>query len=411
MPTFLNPSPEGNSHSSYEDQDVVIARLEELAARAELAEALNDSSIDRIMALDASWRIIAWNKTNAFLSDISREESVGKHLFEVLPHVREQAEIVEAIQQALLGRTVFVPSGKGSYPAEYYENHFIPLKDKNGAIAGVLNIMHNVAHRIKAEDELKKLNKSLKLQYRELERVSNELLTFTHITSNDLKEPLQHVYAAIEKIISTEALKLSNSGRASLRKIQAAVRKMNLLTDDILALTSINNSPGHLRKVNMNAVVEQAMQSLSAKITEKHAKVNLPSLPVVTGNKDQLVQLFYHLLDNALKFQRPGNIPEINIGQQEVSREEAERLGLFAENQYINISVRDNGIGFEPDALPHLFRMFGKLHSQKEYKGTGKGLAICKKIIDAHQGYITAESKPGQGTTFCCYLPVNAVAG
>lgn len=402
FPVKFFPMKHASSPDASQDNDAL--------ARAELAEALNDSSIDRIMAVDTSLRILAWNKMHAFLSGIPKEAAIGRHLYEVLPAVQQQAPVTEAIQRALQGHTFFLPSGSTAYPDKYYENHFIPLKNAGGVITGVLNIMHDVSHRVKAEQQLQQLNHSLGVQNRELERVNQELAIFANITGHDLKEPLHYVYEAIETIIRKEAMKLTNFSRANLRKIQAAVRKMNLLTDDVLSLTNIYNREEEVCNVDLDDVLRRSIHQLEDKITSHQVTISrVASWPVIQGNAEQLAQLFYHLLDNSVKFQPPEQIPEINIYWNEASEQELAAANLVQGQRYIKISIADNGIGFDQSQLTRLFQLFEKMHTSKEYRGTGKGLAICKKIAEAHQGYITAESQEGSGSVFYCYLPVNTL--
>src|ERR1044072_3730150 len=188
-----------------------------------LFELLNDSSIDRVMAIDVNWCVIAWNRTAAQVTGIDKADIIGKPLLEVFPKLSEDAEIMEAIKFGLAGKKYFVPARANAFNRHSYENHFIPLTDDAGVVKGVMNIMHDVAHREKAEKKLQQLNEALELQYRQLETASTEMATFTYITSNEIKEPLRHIYTAFELLVKSEGRSLSNGGKANIRRIQASL--------------------------------------------------------------------------------------------------------------------------------------------------------------------------------------------
>ncbi|RYY22846.1 MAG: PAS domain S-box protein [Chitinophagaceae bacterium] len=135
-----------------------------------LAEMLNDCSIDRVMAIDLDWNIIAWNQASELASGLAKKDVIGKNLLEVFPSLKSDKELMHAIHGAFLGRKTFVLSDKEKLHRYYYENHFTPLKDETGRVIGVLNIKHDVAHRVKAENELKALNKSLARKNKELKQ-------------------------------------------------------------------------------------------------------------------------------------------------------------------------------------------------------------------------------------------------
>ncbi|WP_205511292.1 sensor histidine kinase [Longitalea arenae] len=374
-------------------------------ALANLYEMLNDSSIDRVMAIDDEWRIIAWNKTAAQVTGLEKNEIVGKRFLEVFPQLQEDRDLMDAIEFAMRGKKTFLPARQGLLNRQNYENHFIPLKDDEGHVKGVMNIMHDVAHREKAEKKLQELNDALEHKYRQLETASTEMATFTYITSNEIKEPLRHVYTAFELLMKSEGNSLSNGGKANIRRIQASLNRMNLLLDDISALSQINSFNQERTTIDLNEVFRHVQLKLQNKITEKQAVVTAGELPVIRGYRDMLQTLFYNLIDNSLKFQAPGNLPQVNISCRLVQDDELPAGFKRADKKMLLLTFTDNGIGFEPQYASRIFIMFEKLHPKTLYHGSGMGLAIAKKIVEAHDGFIQAIPHADGGATFECYLP------
>jgi PAS domain S-box-containing protein len=370
-----------------------------------LYEMLNDCSIDRVMALDDQWCVIAWNKTAALVTGINKEDIIGKPFLEIFPRLLQDKEMMEAIQFAFSGKKTFLSARAGLLNREFYENHFIPLTNAAGEVKGVMNIMHDVAHREKAEKKLQQLNEALEMQYRQLETATTEMATFTYITSNEIKEPLRHVYTAFELLVKSEGMVLSNGGKANIRRIQASLNRINLLLDDIWALSHINSFRQERNQVDLKEVFREAKNKLENKIADTGAVIEADGLPVIPGFKDMLTTLFINLIDNGLKFQEAGNQPYIRIAGRPVQPNELP-AGFKSKKPVILLSFTDNGIGFEPAHASRVFIMFEKLHPKSQYHGSGMGLAIAKKIVEAHDGFIEAIAQPGKGASLHCYLPV-----
>jgi PAS domain S-box-containing protein len=381
--------------------------LQQLTQEASLAEMINDASIDRVLAVDTDLRIIAWNKTCEKITGKCKQTVMNMKLTEIFPQIDEYPEITKGINMALKGMKVFVPHDKGSYDGGYSETHFIPLKNEEGTVIGVLNIIHDVAHRIKAENDLRRLNISLSRKNRELENRNAELLSFAHITSHDLKEPLRKIYTFIEMILTDEGQKLTDKSRSYFRRIQASAQRMGLLTDDIAAFAQINTENNVLTTISLNDVMNNVQHSLRHTITNLNATIEVGALPEITGYRSMLTQLFQNLLTNALKFQKEGNAPKITISAGVESANTLIHTDAISDTEYLKVSVADNGIGFEEKYAERIFQMFQRLHTAADYSGTGIGLALCRKIMEMHHGYIIAQSEPGVGSVFNCYFPLN----
>jgi signal transduction histidine kinase len=160
-----------------------------------------------------------------------------------------------------------------------------------------------------------------------------------------------------------------------------------------------------MEEVDLNAKVAMVLSDLEVAIEEKNANVIVEPLPVVKGFRRQLQQLFQNLVSNALKYSKAGVSPEIRITASVVSGDQT-LLKLPAEKKYHLVEVKDNGIGFDQEYAERIFQMFHRLHGRSEYSGTGIGLAIAKKVVENHRGFIWAEGKPGEGATFRVLLPV-----
>lgn len=399
------PSPDENiSVRLVQQLDEAKEQIRILSYKGHLAEMLNDASIDRIMALDTDLRIIAWNKQSELVTGIHRDSVLGEHYFDIFPEAARHQPTRKAIEQVLQGRTVFLPSDRTGLDGGYYENHYLPLKDSQDKVAGVMNIKHDVAHRIKAENELKALNKALARKNRELKQRNEELLSFTQVTSHDLKEPLRKIYTFIEMITSREAGSLTDKGRNYFKRIQSAVQRMGMLTDDILTFAEINTENAPATDVRLDHVVMFAERMLEEEIKITQASVTYDEMPEVRGYRQLLTQLFYHVMANAIKFRQKDLPPRISISWEETGAEKINHPDALPDVSYIKVSIRDNGIGFHSTYREKIFQMFQRLNKEG-YPGTGIGLALCKKIAVMHQGFMTADSTEGEGSVFHLYLP------
>jgi PAS domain S-box-containing protein len=393
----------------FEEGKQIVAmkeRIRQLEEQVWLHELLNDASIDRVMAFDTNLNIIAWNKTSQVLTGLRKENILGRNILEVFPELQESKASMDAIKNALKGYKVFVPGEKGPREGGYYENHYIPLKDAAERVSGVLNIKHDVAHRVKAENELKALNKSLARKNKELKQKNAEIISFSHITSHDLKEPLRKIYLFIEMLMGKELENISEDGKKYFRKIQASVQRMGLLTDDILAYSLVLTEEQNLSNVDLNNTLASVKDVLNEYVSSSDAVIEASNLPIIQGYRNLLSQLFQNIIHNAIKFQKTGNKPLITITAENVSGSSIKHIDATPDAEYLRISFSDNGIGFDDKYSEKIFQMFQRLHNAESYGGTGIGLALCKKIAEMHQGFMTAESAPGKGSRFSLFLPV-----
>ena len=246
----------------------------------------------------------------------------------------------------------------------------------------------------------------------ELVSANRALLTFAYVSSHDLQEPLRKIQILASRLLEKESKNLSDTGKGYFQSIQASAHRMQQLILDLLAFSRINTADLKFEITGLAKMVDEVMEELSERITEKRATVTTHNLGMASIIPFQFRQLMQNLISNALKFSHPNTDPVIIIKSKISSgllltkeNPQLKYKGLSPEKDYCHITVSDNGIGFEPEFKDRIFELFQQLHGREKYGGTGIGLAIVKKIIENHNGTITATSEVGEGATFDIYIP------
>ena len=390
--------------SVLQDNTGEVVLRNQLWQRTQYAESVIDASIDRIMVLDREQKVIAWNRRTEEMTGIKREQALGKAYAEIFPKVYQDDTLKNGILSALSGNPVFLPAMKGVYTNSFYERFYLPLKNTEEETYAVVVLMHDVSDMVNRSMELKQLNQTLREKNKELEQKNEEITHFAFVASHDLKEPLRKINTFASFLLERESENISNTGKAYLEKISAAVKRMDLLIADIMVLTKIHADSSVPELIDLNQVLADVKEHFRETIEQSGAHISSEHLPLIHGNKNQLFYLFGNLLSNSLKFHLPGKYPVISIWSEEVSGNVAANEAV-KDHPYLKICVMDKGIGFDNHYSKKIFQVFQRLHGRQEYAGTGMGLAICKKIMENHQGFITAAGMPGEGATFCCYFP------
>lgn len=367
----------------------------------QLPDILIDSSIDGIISINNDWLITTCNRAASRITGKPNPVPQGMHFVHYLPSVKEDAETIHAIEQAYKGFKTFVGASDQFTHRRHLENYFIPLFNNNAQLVGVMNIILDVAHRIKAEKELQSLHAQLEERYQQLQRTTDELARFTMVSGSLIKNPVKTLYTTIENLVKTESRNLSDKGKATFRRMQSSLNKINLLLDDMLGLAKINETGVALTAVDVSPVADEALALLKNKIAEKNVEIIKKDLCVVTGNKEQLVLLLQHLAGNAIKFNENTH-PVITIACAAVAVKDAAGV----EKEFHKLTITDNGIGIQQEDQQKIFELFEKLPADHHYSGSGVGLAIARKIMFAHHGFIEVSSQPGHGSVFSCYFPV-----
>jgi PAS domain S-box-containing protein len=278
------------------------------------------------------------------------------------------------------------------------------LHNVAGEIIGFSKVTRDLTEKKRAEDSLKASAAQLDLKNKTLERLNEELSSFTHVASHDMKEPLRKIQIFVTRI--EDAGFPSEKSSEYLEKIKTSALRMQNLIDDLLMYSQVSNDTGKSERVDLNKILQAVKNDLEIAINEKQAVIEADRLPVVSGISYQLHQLLLNLLSNSIKFSRAGEIPVIEIRTELIKGPDIPGESSFENNKYHHITIRDNGIGFSHQDNDKIFEAFQRLHPKSTFSGTGIGLAIVKKVVDTHNGIISAEGKPGIGATFHLYLPV-----
>ncbi len=257
------------------------------------------------------------------------------------------------------------------------------------------------------QDITKQYGTETKLRHKniELKRSNTELDSFNRVASHDLQEPLRKIQMFLSRIVDEDKLKLSERGQQNLEKVNQAALRMQSLIINLLTYSRIDNKHENFEKVDLNVVLEKVLEDLAIPIQDAQVSLKYDKLPVVEGVVYQMEQLFSNLVSNAIKYRNTGRVPNIKILCESVHRNQIPENFHKTDLHFHKITFVDNGIGFASEYAEKIFEVFERLHQKTEYSGTGIGLAICKKIIENHNGHIHAVSNPGMGSAFICYLP------
>ncbi len=261
--------------------------------------------------------------------------------------------------------------------------------------------------RIASEEKVKELNHQLLQNIERLESANKELDRFAFMASHDLQEPLRKIITFSDRLSSKYQGKLDDEADMYINRIQSAAERMRLLIKDILALSKIIADKDSFVETNLNNLVNDVVHEMESGIKEKDAKILIEKLPSLYINPGLMRSLFQNLISNSLKYSKKNVKPIIRISS-EVSFER-NKNDKKPKEKYHRIHITDNGIGFDQKDSEQIFSIFKRLHFNNEFEGTGIGLAICKKITEQHNGFISARSKVDEGSTFIISLPAAPV--
>ncbi|MFH7005208.1 PAS domain S-box protein [Flavobacterium bizetiae] len=256
------------------------------------------------------------------------------------------------------------------------------------------------------EKQVTARTKELEQKNVELEQMNKELQSFAYISSHDLQEPLRKIQTFATQIIEKESENLSDSGKDKFQRMQNAAQRMQTLINDLLSYSRTNIQERKFEKVNLSKIIDEVKEDLKEELEQKDAVIESNETCDVNIIPFQFRQLLYNLASNSLKFSNPDVRPVIQIKSEFAKGEDLSNDTLSKEANYCHISISDNGIGFEPQYSKKIFEVFQRLHGKLEYTGTGIGLAIVKKIVENHNGTITATGEKNKGATFDIYIPV-----
>lgn len=271
-------------------------------------------------------------------------------------------------------------------------------RDEKGRLSHVLNVSVDVTEQEAAEQELSQKNL-------ELHQSNASLEEYAYVASHDLKEPLRKISMFADKLAYTNKNTLSEESGLYLEKIRNAATRMQTMINDLLAVSTITGNKD-FEQQGLNDIIAHVQQNLEVKITQSGATITADELPTHPVVISQFRQLFQNLISNGLKFAKADTPPQINISHRYLQPAELTHPQPLKAPRYLELTIADNGIGFENEFAADIFNMFKRLHSRSAYEGTGIGLAICKKVVENHNGTIHASGEPGRGAQFTIILPV-----
>ncbi len=267
------------------------------------------------------------------------------------------------------------------------------------------NLELEVNERKASEEKVTELNKQLLENISRLEAANKDLDLFAFMASHDLQAPLRKIRMFSDRLLAGPGDTLGREGRLYLTRIQEVSRRMQELINDILRFSKISVEKESFEAVDLNGVLDEVISEMEGLIREKNAVISVDKLPVLPASTVLMGPLFSNLISNSLKYSKKQVAPRVHIRYEEAPVSGVN--GREPEMHYGRIYIEDNGIGFDQKYAEQIFDMFRRLHSGAEYEGTGIGLALCKKIVEMHKGFISALGKPGEGAIFIVSLPLS----
>ena len=356
--------------------------LHKLQSRYEL---ILNSAGEGICGLDLDGKATFVNPAASKITGWAISELIGKTEEEIFG--KNEAAAGGASKSRTSGERIFHRKDRTCLPVEYEKT----LIHENGRELGAVLVFKNISER-------KRVEEAITQKAAELARSNAELEQFAFVASHDLQEPLRKIQAFGDRLKTKIKGEIAAEAVDYLERMQSAAARMRTLINDLLTFSRVIRKPEGFVPVELAVVAKGVLGDLEMRIEKSGAQLEVGDLPVVDADPVQMHQLLLNLLGNALKFQAPGAKPVVKI------RSRAFRS--LSGEQLCELSIEDNGIGFEEKYLEKIFTVFQRLHGRNEYEGTGVGLAVCRRITDRHHGTITARSQLGQGATFLVTLPL-----
>jgi len=346
-----------------------------------------------IILLDKTGTVLNWNRGAEKIKGYTANEIIGKSFTIFYPQEDRKNNVPQKILQEA------VQNNRASHEGwrirkdgtKFWGSTVITaLHNNENELIGFSKVTRDLTERKMAEETLKEYTERLEHNNQELEQ-------FAYVASHDLKEPLRKIITFGNMLESSARDTLDEKSKDYISRMQNSATRMMNLIEDLLVFSRVSRPTEGFELVDLNAVVSRVLSDLEVTIHSKNARVEVGKLPLIQGRKSQLGQLFQNLISNAVKFNDKEQ-PVISINASTV--ELSDRPGKLA-----RIEITDNGIGFEDIYSTRIFEIFQRLHGKTEYPGTGIGLSICKKIVEAHGGTISATGQVGKGATFTILFP------
>lgn len=411
-------------------RDITELKLAELSLREsdERFRNLADDSPMFVFIIDDSPEapVSYWNKTWLQYTGLALEEAKGRAWNGII-HPDDIEEVMSHYlpayqsQQAYYIPAIRVKRHDGVFRWHAFKGN--PRYLANGAFNGFVGVGLDIHDQKLAQEALRQseiqLQQKVAERTSELERTVGELRRsntnleeFAYAASHDMKEPIRKIHFFSERLKHSLGDRMNSEEIRYFDRMESASKRMASLIDDLLTYSEVSLRPRVYELVDMNQLIGLVLEDLDLEIEDKAAIITVDKLFTMQGHQRQLQQAFQNLLSNALKYNKPGIVPLINISYQQIIGKES-GLKLTQEEQqkvFYSVSINDNGIGFEQAEAERIFNVFTRLHGNAEYKGTGIGLSIVRKVIENHNGHIWASSQPGVGSTFHILLPADGIS-
>ncbi len=383
---------------------------ESLERERTLLRTLIDRIPDAIYIKDKRGQFVLNNPVHAKRRGLkSPAEMIGKTDFDFFP--KEVAEQFFADEQKIIetGESL-INQEQLTGMSENGEKRWVVVskalwRDEQGNILGTLGITRDIHEFKMAQEALQASEEKLRESAARLERSNRELQDFAYVASHDLQEPLRKIIVFGERLKEKAAERLDPENLDYLQRMQKAASRMQNLINDLLTFSRVTTKAHPFAQVDLGNIAREVMDDLESRIEMTKGHIELGDLPVIDAEPLQMRQLFQNLIGNALKFRRPDVAPVVKIQAKIVLGVLPQAAPGSPAQKLCELTVSDNGIGFEEKYLDRIFNVFQRLHTRNEYEGTGMGLAIARKIALYHGGAITAKSAPDQGATFIVTLP------
>ncbi len=298
---------------------------------------------------------------------------------------------------------------KGLY--KWHLSRALPVRDEEDNIIMWVGSNTEIHNQKEQKEELESAfryrTRQLQRKNMELESANKDLTTLTYVSSHDLQEPLRKIQNFVKLIYKNDNVNLSEAGKGYLERLQISTKRMHSLIEDLLTYSRTGSQEKTFEKTNLRNIINEVLSDLEDVIQKKNAQIDIGELCEVNIIPFQFRQLFQNLIGNALKFSKHKRVPHIKISCRVKTGAELENTKLAPHLNYCHVTLSDNGIGFDPQYKERIFEVFQRLHSFENYKGTGIGLAICKRIVENHAGIITASGELNEGATFDIYIPAD----
>ena len=339
-----------------------------------------------IWVIDSNARTTYVNHAMARMLGYEELEMLGRRIFDFMDEQEQQLTslYMERRKQGISEKHESKLKSKDGKDVWTYISTS-PVMDELGCMLSSCALVYNITDRKEVEQQMLQITEDLK-------RSNEELEQFAYVASHDLQEPLRAVTSYTQLLAQRYQGNLDAKADKYINHIVDGASRMQQLINDLLAYSRLGSRAQEFEIADCNAAVEQSLCNLQIAIAEKQAVITKDVMPTVMGDEFQLVQLFQNLIGNAIKFCRE-DVPIIHIA------------AIIQDDEWL-FSVRDNGIGIDPEYADRIFLIFGRLHSRREYSGTGIGLAICQRIVERHGGRLWVESQSGEGATFYFTIPI-----